>query len=202
MQPEEYDAWYATQRGAWIGNVEYRMLTDLLVPRAGETLLDVGADLDFKAARYAARRGKAAFLVADARCLPFEDRSFDLVISVAALCFVPNPEQALAEMLRVARRRVGLGLLNRRSLLYLAKSGRGAYRGARWHTQHEVACLFAKQRAGSLTLRTGAILPGCGRTAQRIEPCLRRLAPGCGAFIAAAADVPSTYLRNPQTSPS
>lgn len=30
MQPEQYEAWYATQRGAWIGNEEYRLIASLL----------------------------------------------------------------------------------------------------------------------------------------------------------------------------
>ena len=42
MQPEQYDAWYQTRRGAWIGGVEYRLLDELLKPRSGETVLDVG----------------------------------------------------------------------------------------------------------------------------------------------------------------
>jgi len=212
MQPEQYEAWYATPRGAWIGEEEYRLLQTLLAPRCGETVLDVGcgtghftrrfsdsaavgwtvgADIDFAAARFAAGRGQAAYLVADGQRLPFADRSFDLVISVTAMCFMRDARLALAEMLRIARRRVVLGLLNRHSLLWLAKGrrgGRGAYRGAHWHTRREVLGLFAGQPARNLTLRTVIMLPGGGRLARWIEPYLRRLAPRCGAFIAAAAD--------------
>ena len=218
MQPEEYDAWYQTRRGAWIGGIEYRLLDELLTPRSGETVLDVGcgtghftrrfsdnaaldwtvgADTDFAAARFAAGRGKAAYLVADGQCLPFADRSFDLVISVTALCFMRDARRALMEMLRVARRRVALGLLNRHSLLWFAKGrdgGRGAYRGAHWHTRREVERLFAGQPARNLTLRTAIMLPGGGRLARWAEPHLERAAPCCGAFLAAAADVaPELY---------
>ncbi|MBI4753942.1 MAG: methyltransferase domain-containing protein [Betaproteobacteria bacterium] len=213
MSPEEYDAWYDTPRGAWIGGVEYLLLGDMLAPRAGETVLDVGcgtghftrrfaqdrriawaagADIDLQATRHAAGRGAANYVVADARRLPFPDRSFDLVISVTALCFVDDARTALAEMLRVARRRVALGLLNRHSLLWLAKGrggGRGAYRGAHWHTRRELHHLFAAQPAHRLTLRTAVVLPGGGVLAQCLEAPLRRLAPWAGAFIAASADV-------------
>lgn len=213
MSPEQYDAWYETPRGAWIGGVERRLLVDLLVPRKGESVLDVGcgtgyftrglaedatvawaagADLDSAMVRFAAVRGKAAYLVADAARLPFADRSFDLVISVTALCFMPDERRALAEMLRVARRRVALGLLNRRSLLWLGKGrhgGRGAYRGAHWHTRREVLDLFAGQPARNLSLRSGIVLPGGGGLARRAEPLLGRLSPCCGAFIGVAADV-------------
>ena len=213
MQPEEYDLWYQTRRGAWIGGVEHRLLDALLTPRSGETVLDVGCgtghftrrfsdstavdwtvgtDIDFSAARFAAGRGKAAYLVADGQCLPFADRSFDLVISVTALCFMRDERRALVEMLRVARRRVALGLLNRHSLLWFAKGhhgGRGAYRGAHWHTRREVERLFAGQPARNLTLRTAIMLPGGDRLARWAEPHLERAAPCCGAFLAAAADV-------------
>jgi SAM-dependent methyltransferase len=213
MQPEQYDAWYQTRRGAWIGGIEYRLLDGLLTPCFGETVLDVGcgtgyftrlfsdsvalgwavgADIDFAAARFAAGRGKAAYLAADGQSLPFADRSFDLVISVTALCFMRDARRALMEMLRVARRRVALGLLNRHSLLWFAKGrdgGLGAYRGAHWHTRREVERLFAGQPARNLTLRTAIMLPGGGRLARWAEPHLERAAPCCGGFLAAAADV-------------
>lgn len=212
MQPEQYEAWYTTPRGAWIGEEEYRLLQALLAPRSGETVLDVGcgtghftrcfsesttigwavgADIDFGMARFAAGRGKAAYLAADGQCLPFADRSFDLVISVTALCFMRDARRALAEMLRVARRRVALGLLNRHSLLWFAKGrhgGRGAYRGAHWHTRREAKQLFAGQPARNLTLRTAIMLPDGGRLAHWAESHLERATPCCGAFLAAAAD--------------
>lgn len=213
MQPEQYEAWYATPRGAWIGDVEYRLLDELLTPHSGETVLDVGcgtghftrrfsdnaavewtvgADVDYAAARFASGRGKAAYLAADGRSLPFADRSFDLVISVTALCFMSDARRALMEMLRVARRRIAIGLLNRDSLLWFAKGrdgGRGAYRGAHWHTRRELERLFAGQPARNLALRTAIMLPRGGRLARWAEPHLERAAPCCGAFLAAAADV-------------
>lgn len=213
MEPEQYDAWYATPRGAWIGVVEYSLLEELLSPCPGETLLDVGcgtghftrrfagadgigwvagADRDEEAVRFAAARGGAAWLVADGQRLPFADRSVDMVIGVTALCFMANERRALAEMLRVARRRVALGLLNRRSLLWRDKGrggGRGAYRGAYWHTLREVNALFAGLPARNPVLRSAIVLPGGGTAARAVEPLLARLLPCCGAFIAAAADV-------------
>jgi len=45
----------------------------------------------------------ARFEVGDAQQLPFEDRSFDAVVSGLALNFVPDPLMALGEMRRVAR---------------------------------------------------------------------------------------------------
>jgi SAM-dependent methyltransferase len=45
----------------------------------------------------------AAFVVADAQILPFEARRFDAVVSGLVLNFVPHPERALAEMVRVVQ---------------------------------------------------------------------------------------------------
>lgn len=215
MQPEQYDAWYATRRGAWIGEEEYRLIASLLAPRPGETLLDVGcgtgyftrrfaddatdknvvgADIDFNTIRFAAGHSARGigFVAADARRLPFRDGSFDLIVSVTALCFIREEKQALREMLRVARRRVVLGLLNRHSLLYLAKGGRGghgAYRGARWHTPAEALRLFDGLPVRHAGIGTAIAMPGGKRWSRRMEPLLRRWLPGCGAFIAVAADV-------------
>lgn len=65
--------------------------------------------------------------------LPFADRSFDCVVSVTALCFVDNEGKALRKIIRVARRRFALGLLNRDK-----RRISGSYAGARWHGHHAV----------------------------------------------------------------
>lgn len=214
MQSEQYDAWYGTRRGAWIGEEEYRLLRSLLDPRAGETLLDVGCgtgwftrrfaaeaagavvgvDIDLAKLRFANRHSPPGigYLAADAHRLPFRDGSFDVVVSVAALCFMQDETQVLAEMLRVARRRVVLGLLNRHSLLYLAKGrggGQGAYRGARWHTPAETLLLFDGMPARRAGAGTAIATSGASWWSRRLEPHLLRWLPRYGAFIAAAADV-------------
>lgn len=208
--PAGYDAWYATERGSWIGKTEYRLLGELLDLRPGETLLDVGcgtgyftrrfsvdvswsvgADINFAALRFAAQRG-GSYLAADARSLPFPDKSFDVVVSITALCFMAEPERAVAEMARVARRHIALGLLNRRSLLYFAKGrgdDQGAYQGARWHTTAEAIALFAGISVP--VLRTAVFLPSGGSVARWVEPGLQRHRSDWGAFIAVAADVGS-----------
>ncbi len=215
MQPEQYEAWYATQRGSWIGEEEYRLLASLLAPNPGETLLDVGCgtgyftrrfatdaaernvfgtDINLNMLRFADRHSARSidFVAADAHQLPFCDSSFDLVVSVTTLCFIQDEKQALREMLRVARRKVVLGLLNRHSLLYLAKGwcgGRGAYHGARWHTPTEALRLFDDLPAHQAGLGTAIVVPGGKPWSRHLEPLLRRWLPECGAFIAVAADV-------------
>lgn len=127
--------------------------------------------------RFAAGHAAAgeAYLLGDARALPFPARSFDLCISVTAPCFIREQSRALAEMSRVTRRRFAIGLLNRGSLLYLQKSRTGdlgAYRGAHWHTAAAVRRLFAELPVTRLTLRTAIFFPGGSRIAQFCEQAL------------------------------
>jgi SAM-dependent methyltransferase len=212
VDPNEYDDWYQTPRGRWIGETEYRLLHTLLAPAPGERLLDVGCGTGYFSRRFA-RSGntvtgidsdpamlafarwhavaKEQYLTGDARALPFPDRSFDLGLSVTALCFIPEQRQALAEILRVTRRRFAIGLLNRHSLLYLQKGrggGRGAYRGAHWHTAAEVRALFTGLPVKNLTLRTAVLIPTGGPLARLSERLLGERIPG-GAFLVVVGDV-------------
>jgi ubiquinone/menaquinone biosynthesis C-methylase UbiE len=52
------------------------------------------------------------FVEGDARALPFEDDSFDVLIFHTTLCHIPEPEVALAEALRVLRSRGWLGIFD------------------------------------------------------------------------------------------
>lgn len=65
-----------------------------------------GVDLSPAYIEYATRRNqdpRITFEVGDACALDFPDRSFDRVLSLLVLQFVPRAEQAIAEMRRVAR---------------------------------------------------------------------------------------------------
>jgi ubiquinone/menaquinone biosynthesis C-methylase UbiE len=43
------------------------------------------------------------FEVADGRCLPFDDHTFDGIVFATSLCHIPSPEEALTEAYRVLR---------------------------------------------------------------------------------------------------
>lgn len=123
--------------------------------------------------------------------LPFADNSFDLVVSITVLCFVADQHRALAEMLRVARRRVVLGLLSRHSLLYWQKGrggGQGAYRGAHWHRAGELRELFAGQSAQNLRMAFAIFAPGGEWIARGLESVLPARLP-LNSFLVAAADL-------------
>jgi len=193
MNPADYDAWYATPRGRWIGDAEYALAARLLAPQAGASLLDVGCGTGWFSRRaaadglvvtgldpnaawldYARAHGGPAlnWVQGDARALPFADASFDHVLSIAALCFVDDERRAVAEAVRVARRSFAIGWLNRSSLLHRGKGrggGSGAYRGARWHTADEVRALFAGLPVRDLKLRSAIFLPSGARWARLAE---------------------------------
>ena len=61
--------------------------------------IDLGADLIMAARAYAAdARLPIEFRVGDAEALPFDDQSFDAVISTFGVMFVSKPEVAIAEL--------------------------------------------------------------------------------------------------------
>jgi SAM-dependent methyltransferase len=208
-----YDAWYHTPRGAWIGDIEFGLLRRLLRPEAGESLLDIGCGTAYFTRRFAGeaklrvvgldpstswvdfaqahRTGTEQYCVGTAETLPFVDQSFDLSISVTALCFVDDARRAVREILRVTRKRFAIGLLNRHSLLYLKKGrdgGSGAYRGAHWHTAREICALFDGLPAANLKVRSAVFLAGGRPIAHGVERLFPHRLP-LGAFIAIAGDV-------------
>lgn len=212
LEPTEYAAWYRTPRGAWIGATEFALLRGLVELGAWETVLDVGCgtgyfttlfaretagmvvglDPNLASLSYAARESapNLAWAGGKAEALPFPGRSFDVVLSVTALCFIENQLAALREMLRVCRRRFVLGLLNRHSLLWRQKgrgAGVGAYRGAHWHSIPEVHALARELDHAMIRWRTAVFLPSGSETARWLEDRLPNWLPW-GAFLAVVGD--------------
>ncbi len=62
--------------------------------------------------RAAAERLQIEFREADAEALPFEDSSFDAVMSTFGVMFTPNQEKAASELIRVCRPGGKVGLAN------------------------------------------------------------------------------------------
>jgi SAM-dependent methyltransferase len=203
ISPADYDAWYRTPRGAWMGEAEAKALIRIGGLGRGRTVLDVGCGSGWFSRRFAAegcavtgldpdpamltyarrRPGEVRYLRGRMETLPFPDRSFDVVTAVTSLCFVADQCAALREMARVARRAVVLGLLHRRSLLYLMKRDRGAYRGAHWYTRAEARAmteclggLATETEMESLLAWPGG--PAVGRVVEWLPTVAR-----CGAFL-------------------
>ena len=118
---------YELLMGRWSRRLAESFL-DFAGTKAGESALDVGSGTGSLAHALGARIGsgtiqaidlspafvayataqnadpRISFSVGDACAMPFEDRTFDRVLSLLVLHFVPRAEQAVSEMRRVARR--------------------------------------------------------------------------------------------------
>ncbi len=200
-----YEAWYHTPRGAWIGQQELSLLLELMLPAHGQSLLDVGSGTGYFSRAFAdaglkvtgidpnpdmihfaqAQTGTVNYVQGDARQLPFADKHFDYCSAVTSLCFVDQPAKALAEMWRVSRRGVVLGLLNRNSLLYRNKYNTGSYRGARWDDRATVTQWIAQLTppATGYRYKTAVFFPSGGSLSRVAEQLLPRSLPW-GSFLA------------------
>jgi SAM-dependent methyltransferase len=216
VKAEDYEAWYGTARGRWIAEREYALLNHALAPRPAEILLDVGCGTGHFTRRFAANEtvdvmgldpniawlqfaarnhtDGERFIAGDAIALPFADHSFDLTVSVTALCFIRDQRKAISELVRVTRRRFALGLLHRGSPLYLKKGrhgGLGAYKGAHWHTLSEAKALFAGQPVRNLHTQTVLASTSGSRLARLLESLLPTSWPW-GSFLVVSGDIERT----------
>lgn len=204
VDPAAYEAWYHTSRGAWIGEVEFRLLMRMLRPMSGAKMLDVGSGTGYFSRRFAAaglevtgidvdrammdyaRRldGSARYIEGSATGLPFPDRSFDHVTAITSLCFIDDPKRALSEMWRVCRQTVVIGLLNRHSLLFRQKHGRGGYRGARWDAIKEASAWWRHLRpAPRISVKSAVFFPSGGSVARVAEAFTPNILPWGGFLV-------------------
>ncbi len=123
---DQYDRWFTTPTGRLVYRYESALLLELLDPRPGELILDVGCgtglftreilnrgatvvgiDLSIPMlTRAIVRSDTARFtgLCADMCALPFGDACFDRVYSMTAIEFVAEADRAVAEFDRVTCR--------------------------------------------------------------------------------------------------
>jgi ubiquinone/menaquinone biosynthesis C-methylase UbiE len=151
-----YEAWYETPEGRHADTLEKASLRQVLesFPQARSVLevgcgtghftrwlreqglAAVGLDLSREMLAEAQTLDGLLLVRADAHRLPFADGAFDLVALVTALEFLDRPQQALLEALRVTRRGLVLGVLNRWSLLGLKRRLMELFRPTVYHTAH------------------------------------------------------------------
>jgi SAM-dependent methyltransferase len=138
IKRRQRDVWASGDFGMIAWNTAYvgELLCEAADLRAGQRVLDVACGtgnvalsagrrfcdavgIDFVPAlierareRAAAERLPTRFEVGDAENLPFEDASFDVVLSVFGSMFAPDQEKAASELVRVCRPGGKIGLAN------------------------------------------------------------------------------------------
>jgi ubiquinone/menaquinone biosynthesis C-methylase UbiE len=169
-----YEAWYQTSgrradrlEKALLGRLlsRYPLARSLLEVGCGtghftrwfaaQGLQPVGLDLSRPMLAEALRLGSPPCARGDAGALPYTDQAFDLVAFITTLEFLPEPAQALAQALRVARQGLILGVLNRHSLLgrQLQQKGGPTWAAAHFYTPAELDRLV-QQAAASRQVAT------------------------------------------------
>jgi ubiquinone/menaquinone biosynthesis C-methylase UbiE len=111
--------------------------------------------------RAAAEGLDIAFQEADAEALPFDDRSFDIVVSTFGVMFTPDQDRAAAELVRVCKRGGKIGLANWTPEGFIGQVFKtigkyvapppGARSPALWGTRARIAELFEPHAASVKT---------------------------------------------------
>lgn len=217
-----YASWRSTTLGGITESVETNAVFDLVGSLRGVRVLDVGTGdgtyaieaaargavvtaldlepemLDAARSRAASRGVDITLIRGSAERLPFDDASFDVVLAVTVLCFVPDAGLAVREMARVLAPggRLVLGELGRFSVWAAERRvrgwlGAGTWRRARFWSRSEFAALARGAGLQVADVRGSVFFPPSGLAARVLapfEPLLTRLrAPGA-AFLALRAE--------------
>jgi len=110
----------------------------------------VGVDISRRMLKIAQKKlPNVKFIKANAYSLPFEDNTFDLVLSVTMLEFIHEPEKVLSEVYRVLKPggEAVIGTMNGKSMWFIFKRMKSlfvetAYRYARFYTPKELENLM------------------------------------------------------------
>lgn len=140
-EAKNYDIWYTTPLGKFVDELETQAIMELLQPKPGERILDVGCgtgnytiklakkgcivtgiDVSEEMLNVALNKCKELNLQielfqANAERIPFAENYFDSIVSVATFEFIMDPKQALEEMFRVVKcdGKIVVGFINRES---------------------------------------------------------------------------------------
>ncbi len=216
-----YDNWLQTPAGRYIDGREKSLILDLITPRGGERVLDVGCgtgdhlllfrrkgcdvtgiDPSASMLKLAAVKlgNRADFHQGYAEDLPFSDNEFDIVTLITSLEFSDDPDKAIAEAIRVCRGRVFLGVLNKHSCLGLSRRIQGArrpsiYNHARFFHIGELNAKIRNNLQG-IRIRWGSVIflpDGWYGFARRFEEAIPVMKNPFGSFLGLSFPVTFTY---------
>lgn len=225
FDPTGYGAWFDTALGRRVWTDELRAVAALLGPLSGRRVLDagcgdgrlavvlagegarvVGADIDVSMLRAARARGKEAkvelsLVAADVARVPLASESFDTIVAVTTLCFVPDPRAAARELARLLRPggRLVIGELGRWSSWALSRRLRallrpGPWRAARFWTRSALIRLVREVDLVPGDVRGAVFYPRnetLGRILSPLDPLLGPLMTVGAAFVAVRGDKPA-----------
>jgi ubiquinone/menaquinone biosynthesis C-methylase UbiE len=216
-----YESWLQTPAGRYIDGREKSLILDMIAPRGGERVLDVGCGTGDHLLLFR-RKGcdvtgidpsphmlklarqklgsRADFHLGYAEDLPFSDNEFDIVTLITSLEFTNNPDRAVSEAIRVCRGRVFLGVLNKYSCLGFHRRIRGAahpsiYHHARFFHIGELNAMIRSNLQG-IRIRWGSVvfLPeGWHGFTRRLEEAIPVMKNPFGAFFGISFPVTFTY---------
>lgn len=194
-----YASWRSTTLGSVTDRVELRLLLEAAGDVSGRHVLDVGCGdgthlralaergaggvgVDLSAGMLAEARGAAgprlSFVRADAKALPFEANSFDLVWAVTVLCLVDDAPGAVCEMARVLRPggRLVVGDLGRWSTWAARRRVKAwlgwseAWKMARFWSAAQLRRVASSAGLREPRVRGGVFFPHVGELARILEP--------------------------------
>jgi ubiquinone biosynthesis O-methyltransferase len=194
---ESYARWRSRQLGRITDRLERQLLLEMLGPMAGKTALDAGCGDGAVAAELARLGANVIGLDPDAKLiatakqgagvekerlrfvrgrierLPFAAGSFDVVLAVTVLCFVPDSAQAVKEMARVLKPggKLVIGELGYWSLWAAYRRIRGwlghpTWRAARFRNAAELRALAEAAGLEVHDVRGAVYYPPCDAAAR------------------------------------
>jgi len=179
----KYDQWYRHPEGQYADTQEKELFLKLVQPRRGQSLLEIGCgtghNLEFfiglgldvagvdcsqPMLQIAAHKlgSRVKLYPEQANKLSFDDNSFDIVTLINVLEFLRDPAGVLKEAVRVSRNKVYIGVLNKASILSIARRIQGRFRKsiynqARFYTLWEIEGM-ARRVLGKVSLAWESVL--------------------------------------------